>query len=1422
MGKTVGNLDKSVKTSLDNDFAAKSHTHNYAASSHTHNYAGSGSAGGAANSATKLATARTLTIGSTGKTFDGSANVSWSLSEIGAAASSHNHSTLVGVSGSSWTSATRNITDDCKFEFASHINKSVTGKFPCGNNANAMISFNKHTGNYASQLGFSNNGNIYYRSADGAELTDSTAWQTIYTSANKPTPADIGAAASSHGTHVTYSTTTPLVAGTASVGSANNVSRGDHVHPPQTSVSGNAGTATKLATARTLTIGSKGKTFDGTANVSWSLSEIGAAAASHSHNVLSVKSDNWKDSAALPSTYDRGETLFFSNNPSSNKFNGLTYGMVQTLKEYGSGPAAWQFLYPYNAATDKFYVRNAQYNTDSWRSWAEVYTSLNKPTPADIGAAASSHGTHVTYSSTAPKIAGTAAVGSESAVARGDHVHPLQTSVAQLTTARTIKIGNKSNTFNGTANITYTAADMGVAEGEKKTATTAATAGWYRIATSVQGMEQCMGTFIVTSSDTSSGFHTTSIITAGICYGQQPNIQQLSHSYYGTRNLTKARIVYHTTWSGNYAYLEVYLSQAKATVITVEMIGKQKWSTVAPNTAGSIPSGYTSKEITFVTNKVVSNIQGTVSGNAGSATKLATARTITIGNKGNTFNGTADIAYTLADIGALPLTGGTLTGQLVVQTAADGTSGLVVQRSANTDERVTMYVDDSAFNVKYLNDEGSSSIKFTLQNTDEEANEGAGANTATATISGASGKSTIAANYFTENGTSLADKYAAKSHGTHVTWSTTAPKVAGTAAVGTETKVARGDHVHAAQTSVSGNAGTATKLATARTLTIGNKGKTFDGSANVSWTLAEIGALPLTGGTITGALNINYNSKTVTVGCGSADVYVTNSASGKYLQLKDDGTLSYSNSVILTAGNYSSYAAASSHTHAYLPTAGGTMTGAINRASFPATWVAAMTNSLATSTTGTAGAFQPMLAGKTTNGSMCLAFYQKTLQAAYITKANVDAGTNTTAKTVVLMDESGNGSWTGSVTATGGFTSGGNVVSDTALTDNVGSAAKPWKNMYNRYYNLYGEANKSYGNFFVQTVGTTSATGEARLTLGNNIATGTASNSYGRLLLYGTNTGYTIVTPGNNSTSNITVTLPSSGGTLARTADNVASATKLKTARTLTIGSTGKTFDGSANVSWTLAEIGAAAASHNHDKIVAASGSAWTTAVQNPSAGNILFHYNVSKSATGLFPNTNNANLIISLNRHSGNYSCQLGFNNEGNIYYRGENNVAISDSMKWKEIAFSGRDSSLVDAITLGRSGSGTLTADTYASTGKCYKFTSTSTATTIYKCTFAPLHFGSYGLCVRLKAGANTSTSNIIQIIVRRGSKALKTVSIKGTQFTSTSQYQNFYTNIDYVGDGSAKVDLSVEIKSTTVSGIALSFDYARIEMMNTGVFL
>lgn len=79
--------------------------------------------------------------------------------------------------------------------------------------------------------------------------------------------------------------------------------------------------------------------------------------------------------------------------------------------------------------------------------------------------------------------------------------------------------------------------------------------------------------------------------------------------------------------------------------------------------------------------------------------------------------------------------------------------------------------------------------------------------------------------------------------------STTTPKIAGTAAIGSETTFARGDHVHPAQTTISGNAGTATKLATARTIQTNlasTSSASFDGSANI--TPGVTGTLSITHG----------------------------------------------------------------------------------------------------------------------------------------------------------------------------------------------------------------------------------------------------------------------------------------------------------------------------------------------------------------------------------------------------------------------------------------------------------------------------------------------------------------------------------------------------------------------------------------------
>ena len=119
----------------------------------------------------------------------------------------------------------------------------------------------------------------------------------------------------------------------------------------------------------------------------------------------------------------------------------------------------------------------------------------------------------------------------------------------------------------------------------------------------------------------------------------------------------------------------------------------------------------------------------------------------------------------------------------------------------------------------------------------------------------------------------------------------------------------------------------------------------------------------------------------------------------------------------LTIGTGASNAAAGNHTHSYLPLSGGTMTGKISGGAMTGTWVAAAGGSSFINSTAGAGNFHPMLSAKTTNGGMTLAFYQNALQVGYLTKANIDSSTNTLAKNAILMDESGNGTWPGTVSA---------------------------------------------------------------------------------------------------------------------------------------------------------------------------------------------------------------------------------------------------------------------------------------------------------------------------------------------------------------------------------------------------------------------
>ena len=153
------------------------------------------------------------------------------------------------------------------------------------------------------------------------------------------------------------------------------------------SISGNAGTATTLATARTLTIGSTGKTFNGSADVSWSTTEIVGYTPAYGNAAYQTKS---LDTISTPGLYqyDGG---FGGTKPPDNSPNYRTI-------EIGSSARFSQIAMPWNS--DGYYFR--RYDGTSFSTWRTVLHdgNYNSYTPTLTGTGASgSWGISVTGSS---------------------------------------------------------------------------------------------------------------------------------------------------------------------------------------------------------------------------------------------------------------------------------------------------------------------------------------------------------------------------------------------------------------------------------------------------------------------------------------------------------------------------------------------------------------------------------------------------------------------------------------------------------------------------------------------------------------------------------------------------------------------------------------------------------------------------------------------------------------------------------------------------------------------------------------------------------------------------------------------------------------------------------------------------------------
>ena len=158
------------------------------------NYAGSSSLGGAATSANKLTTARTLSLGgdaSGSTTFDGSANAS-----INATVLHHGQTDIPANSN------LNNYTDAGWYRCPSNASAATIENCPTSNAFSLEVAVHAGISQTLTEY-MTNNPKTYRRN-----MYDSAwgAWYRVYTTADRPTASEVGAATASH-THTTSQVT---------------------------------------------------------------------------------------------------------------------------------------------------------------------------------------------------------------------------------------------------------------------------------------------------------------------------------------------------------------------------------------------------------------------------------------------------------------------------------------------------------------------------------------------------------------------------------------------------------------------------------------------------------------------------------------------------------------------------------------------------------------------------------------------------------------------------------------------------------------------------------------------------------------------------------------------------------------------------------------------------------------------------------------------------------------------------------------------------------------------------------------------------------------------------------------------------------------------------------------------------------------
>ncbi len=483
-------------------------------------------------------------------------------------------------------------------------------------------------------------------------------------------------------------------------------------------INANAVSATKLATARTLTVGGTGKAFDGTANLSWSLAEIGAArakgelASGATENITTAQFVQWlKDSGAFDERVwiARGSWSYANNKTITDTGCGNIHLAGCTIEVISGSESAFtiRIITPTTTSgggttgAEFVYVNNGSAYLPGWR---RIYTTAWKPNADDVGALPSG-GTAVaaTKLATARQINGTNFDGTGNIT------------TVNWGTARTLTIGNTAKSVNGGADVAWSLDDIGAAramplklgsaDGKPRSSRLLSIAktdsscsfvissqgdfgnrsrGWYQVSVATRGSLITVDAYSLNAKDSADPLKLFTVDTGSVfeVWGEFSDYNNdssvlicSSHGaiFWGDQ-MTSAK-----DWTGfsRIAINRIYASNDKPTSADVGLGNVNNWeassavnlaSDTTYATAGAVKKAYDLAAAALPADS-----------NAVSATKLATARTISATGDATgsaDFDGSANaaIALTLANSG---VTAGTY-GKVTVDAKGRVTAGLAM------------------------------------------------------------------------------------------------------------------------------------------------------------------------------------------------------------------------------------------------------------------------------------------------------------------------------------------------------------------------------------------------------------------------------------------------------------------------------------------------------------------------------------------------------------------------------------------------------------------------------------------------------------------------------------------------------------------------------------------------------------------------